>query len=84
MIFSTKINKLPSGKNISLHSNKNDELEFYLFTNKVSKKIITFGSYLKCSSTNYKYSYNSVIKLNDNHLCVCFDDNMSVIKNEEI
>ena len=84
MIFSTNINKLPSGKNISLFSNKDNELEIYLFKNKISKKIISFGEYLKCSSTNYKYSYNSVIKLNNNHLCVCFDDNMSVIKNEEI
>ena len=81
MIFSNKINKIPSGKNISLYAIGGNRFEFYLFSKCVQKKILEYSSLLRCTSDS-NYSYNSVIKLNDNFLCVCLDNNMSIIKNE--
>ena len=83
MIFSNKISKISSGKNLSMYATNSGEMELYLFNKKVQKKIITFSNIVKCSSTNNNYSYNHITKLNDNFLCACFDDNMSVIKNDE-
>lgn len=83
MIFSTQIKKISSGKNPSLYVENEDTLDLYLFNNGTHKKQLIYSDILKCLATNVKYSYNSVIKLNEDFLCACFDDNMSVIKNEE-
>ena len=83
MIFSNKIHKLPSGKNISLFAKDSNKFDLFIFNNNTEKKDIIISSVLQCLSTGKQYNFNSVIKLNDNYLCVCYDDNMSVVLNDE-
>ena len=81
MIFSNKIHKIPSGKNISLYALSGNRFEYFVFSNCTQKKTLEYSSLLR-SITNNEYSYNAIIKLNDNFLCACLDNNMSIIKNE--
>ncbi len=82
MIFSKKINKISSGKNLSLYAKSSIQFDLFVFLNLTTKKELTYSNILKCSNTNNSYNYNSVIKLNDKYLCVSFDDNMSVISSD--
>lgn len=82
MIFSNTIYKIPNGKNISLFFNSDNDFDLYVFSNNTKKYNISYSSILKCIYTNENFNYNSVIKLNENHSCCAFDDNMSIINNE--
>ncbi|MBQ4541702.1 MAG: hypothetical protein IJA23_02485 [Clostridia bacterium] len=81
MIFSNKLNKISSGKNISLYALSKNEFEFYTFNSNVKKKKIIYDLPLKCLSTDESFSYNYLCKLENNFMCVCHDDNMSILKN---
>lgn len=83
MIFSNKINKIPSGSNLSLYATSSTDFDMFIFTNLSQKKNLSITQILRCINTNKTYNYNKVIKLNSNHLCVCFDNNMSIINNDE-
>lgn len=83
MIFSNKLNKIPSGRNISLFAKSANDYEMFIFTNLCQKKNLSINQILRCINTNDTFNYNKIIKLNSNHLCVCFDDNMSIINNDE-
>lgn len=83
MIFSNKMHKIASGTNISLFATSKNEFDYYIFNKNTQKKKIILSSILQCLNSNLNYNYNAVIKINSNHLCVCFDDNMSIIKNDE-
>lgn len=85
MIFLSQINKILSGNNLSLFAISDNQMELFIFNNGVTKNLINFDSNkIKCTPTNNKYNYNKVSKINDTFLCLCFDDNISVIKNEKI
>ena len=83
MIFSNKIHKIASGTNVSLYATNNNEFEYFVFNKNTEKKKIIISSILQCLNSGSNYNYNSVIKLNAQFLCVGFDDNMSIIKNNE-
>ena len=83
MIFSSKYKKIPSGTNVSLYPIGSNSLELFIFKNGVQKKKLIYSNILKCQNENQEYSYNSVIKLNDEYLCVAHENNMSVVKNNE-
>ena len=80
MIFSNKIYKIASGKNISLYAEKEDEILMFVFKELGERKLINFYPSLKCSNFADKYGYNKVIKLNDLHNLICLNKNMSVVK----
>ena len=84
MIFSSKIFKLASGTNDSYFVVGQDEIEMFVFSDLVSKKVISFlgKNFVRCKNTKLKFSYNKLIKLNQEFSAVCFDKNVSVIKNE--
>ena len=82
MIFSNKINKISSGKNISLYSTSKNEFYLYVFNKNIKRKKIIFTYPIKYISTDDSFSYNYLCKLENNFICVCFDDNMSILKNE--
>ena len=82
MIFSNKLNKISSGKNISLFAISKNEFELYVFNKNVKKKKLIFTTPLKCVSTDESFSYNYLCKLENNFMCVCLDDNISILKNE--
>lgn len=79
MIFSNRNYKISNGTNVSLFANKENEMIFYIFNNSISKNIITISNTLKLTNLNQNYPYNYISKITNNLLCVCFDDNMSVI-----
>ena len=83
MIFSRNLNKISSGNNISLFAISNDEFEFYVFNKNIKKKKIIYTSPLKCLSTDESFSYNYLCKLENNFICICHDDNMSISKYEQ-
>ena len=80
MIFSNKIYKIASGKNISLYAENEDEVIMFVFKELCEKKIITFNPILKCGNNSEKYGYNKIIKLNSLHNLVCLNKNMSIVK----
>ena len=82
MIFSNKIYKISSGSNVSLFANENNNLDLYLFNKNIKKYNLIYSNILKCLKTDTELSYNAVIPLNDNYICVCFDNNMTVLTNE--
>lgn len=82
MIFSNKLNKISSGKNITIYATSSNSFDLFIFNNNVKKKNLIFSDILKCISTDESFSYNYVCKLENKFMCVCLDDNMSIIKNE--
>jgi hypothetical protein len=79
MIFTKKNYKIPSGTNPSFFAVNSDEIEFYVFDSSTYKYVLTFSNTLKCSGTKTTFPYNYVCKITNDTMCVCFDDNMSVI-----
>ena len=80
MIFSSKLNKISSGKNISLHATSQNSFDLFLFNKNIKRKNLVFSTILKCTSTDEDFSYNYLCKLENNFMCVCLDDNMSIVK----
>ena len=83
MIFSSKIFKLASGTNDSYFVTGKNEVEMFVFSDLVAKKQIVFSenSFVRCKNTKLKFSYNKLIKLNQQFSAVCFDKNISVTHN---
>lgn len=82
MIFSNKLTKISSGKNLTLFANSAYNLDLYIFNKNIKKKKLDFSSIIKCTNTDENFSYNFYCKLNDNYFCVGHDDNMSIINYE--
>ena len=82
MIFSKRINKLSSGKNISFYPKSLDLVEMFVFNKDVSKKLLYFGDLglIKCLNSNQKYPYHKLIKLKGNFSAVCLDKNISIVE----
>lgn len=79
MIMSNKIYKITNGKNITLYANSVDEMFLFALNDITRKFIISKSNGLKCSQTNETFAYHYVQKLNDEHISVAFDDNMSIL-----
>ena len=86
MIFSNKVYKLAQGTNPSFFPIDSQTTQMYVFSGLSGKKIISYLSenFVRCYKTNEKYSYNKLIKINNNFSAVCFDKNVSIIKNNNI
>ena len=86
MIFNNKLYKITNGKNISLFANSENEMLMFVFTDITRKYIISKNNKLfRCLLSGDSYTYNYVAKLNNNHLCVALDNNMSIIyENKQI
>ena len=79
MIFSKKIYKLGKGKNITLWANNSSNMQLYVFTKKVTKfNLITTPNSINISPTGEVFGYKSIIYLDNNFYCACYDENMSV------
>ena len=83
MIFSNKIYRLDSGKNISMYAISENELNLYLYKKSMNLYDISINNKLNCTFFN-KSNHHKVIKLNNKHSCVCYGNEMMVIENEEI
>lgn len=81
MIFSNRIYKISSGKNISLFANSSDKLTMYIFKNLIEEKQIDLSSTITCKNILAQHGYNKVIKLNNLHYLICFDKNTSIVEN---
>jgi len=83
MTFSNKIFKLEKGKNVFLFPQTDGSIELYLFDK--SLNFYSFSTEFKpnCIFLN-KFNLHKIIKLNSNHSCVCYGEEMTIIKNEEI
>lgn len=82
MIFSNKVYKLPSGKNISFFCKDESNLEMYVANGIVYKNIIKPKENFRSINSGRLFYFNMVSKLNSNHLGVCFDKNISVTAND--
>lgn len=82
MIFSKKIYKLVSGKNLTLYPKDKDTFEIFVFDKISNKYEINLRSQTKAKIVSSDISYNQITKLNESHSCVCYDKNLSIVKNE--
>lgn len=83
MIFSEKVFKIPSGKNISLYAEDENNITMFIFTDLTEEKTLELSPTIKCRSLGRRYGYHMVIKLNDKHKVICFDKNISVTQSQE-
>ena len=83
MIFSKKIYKLVSGKNLTLYSEGENNFSVFVFNKTVKKYNVSL--YPKYTSTPEpeNLTYNQITKLNETHSLVCYDKNLSIIENEK-
>ena len=83
MIFSSKINKLAGGANVSFFPISVEKTEMYVFNDLTSKKNISFlgSNFVRCKDAGVKFSYNKLMRINGSFLAVCYDKNISVIQN---
>lgn len=80
MIFSNKIYKVSSGKNLSLYNDSNQKLIFTVFKDLVEKKEIVFSPVTKCLNTPNKFGYNKVIKIDNRYNLICLDKYISIVE----
>ena len=83
MIFTNKIYKIASGKNLTLFADDKSTISVYVFNKVVTEHVLTLSDVVRCFNTLRYYSYNYVNKLNDKFLCIGFGNNLSVIEDEK-
>ncbi len=83
MIFSKKIYKIVSGKNLTFYPENENEFSTFVYDNITKKYFIKIGNTVKSGLLNSNLAYNQITKLNDKHSCVCYDKNISIINNEK-
>ena len=83
MIFSSKIYKIENGNNVSMYAPNKNELLLYLHNKSLNLYSISTNNKLNCTFLN-KTNHHKIIQLNKNHSCICYGDDMRVVKNEEI
>jgi hypothetical protein len=82
MIFSNKIYKIESGNNPSLYIN--NEYVYMSFYNK-SLVLYTYSKNNLLNCVFYKkYNYQKLIKINDKQSCICYNNEMRIINNEDL
>ncbi len=83
MIFSNKIYKLASGKNVSIYAEDYNTMSMFICGEKISKRKIIFSEIVRCVRTQTKLLEGNVIKkINNNHLCICKDETITVVNEE--
>lgn len=83
MIFSKKIYKLTSGKNLTLYHETDNDFSVFVFNKATNQYSITLFPKYTSVVKNEKLSYNQITKLNEIHSLVCYDKNLSIIENEK-
>lgn len=81
MIFSNRVYKIPSGKNLSFYAENTQKVSMTIFKNLTEKKEIDFSSGVKCLSLPVTFDYNKVIKLSNSHNLICLDKYISIVDN---
>lgn len=80
MIINNKLCKITNGKNISFFASSENEMTMFIFTDITRKYILSKNNrFFRCLFSGESYTYHHVCKFNDTHLCVAFDNNMSII-----
>ncbi len=79
MIFSNKIYKIASGKNVSLYANNDNSMIMYYYNEKISKRNIIFAEIVRCVMSSTSLEGKFAKKINDGHIFICQDESMSVI-----
>lgn len=82
MIFSNNVYKISSGTNLSFYFENSSDLILYVFNGITYLKKINIKNGFRCVNMGKAYNYHKVTKLNNNHLAICFDKNISVVSNE--
>ena len=83
MIFSKKIYKLVSGKNLTLYSEGSNTFSVFIFNKGVNKYLVNLYPEYKSTLETENLAYNQITKLNESHSLVCYDKNLSIIENEK-
>ncbi len=83
MIFSKKIYKLASGKNLTLFDISSDEFEVFVFENATNKYSMKISTNTKTIREATGLGFNQITKLNSNHSVLCHDKNLTIIENEK-
>lgn len=83
MIFSNKVYKLASGKNVSLYAENDKTMSMFFYNDKPCKRKILFSEIVRCVKTKEPQPEGTYIKkINDSHLFVCKDEIVAVIDEE--
>lgn len=78
MIFSDKIFKIVSGKNLSVYANNSNELNLYIYDKMLKLYKISINSNMKC--VFYKsFNYEKIIQL-DSNFCICSNNYITLSK----
>lgn len=83
MTFSSKIYKLIDGKNISLFSSNQNEINLYIFDKSTKKYSISENLNKKCVFLK-SYSYDKIIELNDKKFAVCCNDFITIAGEDDL
>jgi len=78
MKFNNKIYKISSGTNVNLYATDASHMDLYVCNKFVTKKQLSLEPVIRCLSTNTSFNAGYVKKINDNYICICFDDIISV------
>ena len=70
MIFSSKIYKINSGKNVTLFQNEDNKLRLYLFDKSLKLYDILLNKSKNCVFIN-QFNYKKIIQLNTETICPC-------------
>lgn len=82
MIFKDRIIKLPSGQNLNFFATNENSGWLYFYKNGIKKKQLIFGNIFRCISLSYESNCEYVKQISDDFVCMCFDGNISIVKNE--
>lgn len=83
MIFKNKKIRLPAGENLTFFALDENSVYLYLYKDGIKKKRIIFGNIVRCESLPYKVNCEYVKQLSEDDICLCFDGNISILKNEK-
>lgn len=81
MIFSNKIYKLEDGLNHSMLIN-DDKLFISFYYKSTNLYAFSLNNLLNCVFSKC-YNYHKLIKINNNQTCLCFNNDMRIVNNNE-
>lgn len=79
MIFGNNLLNLPSGSNMSLFAFDENKLIIYFYNNGLKKKKLILDRINRYENLDQKYDCEYIYQISSNHLCLCFDGNISVV-----
>ena len=83
MIFKNKFIKLPDGDNLSLYATGENTFNLFVSNGEIKKKRLTLGNIVRCENLKDEFACDYIEQISDEYLCLCFDGNISLLKNEE-